>query len=491
MGFKADTSFLRFLSMGAAGARQVMRIMKEAGFEPIELERYCTSNKIWATKVKRLRLPDILCVRTGLRVEVRAKSDLQIRMSDAPANPERRWDVGMRNEDLAAFLACIDNNGTPVPATEPVFFTYRDLRKTVASSRLGDAKAASEGTETSRTWPALVPQRSGIVKEIDKTVIRVMMDAEGDRPARPQTFQLRGRVPYVVVGDRFTAEASIIAGAPPRRIDFKGYLQNKYDPLSEIGAKEAVDRHAAVKALPYLPAKKKEAVAAIEQRLDAEKEERVLLEAAGAGTALESAKAWERLQGFVWKQDRADLRMEAVFILTELRSPGAREVLKKIANDKQFADDEIRQAAVWGLGKAGLREYGDLLPYLNDTERDVVLHAVAAFGGDTPDTVIAKLVAELMSGDTRRAATASEALRIIGSDLVLKTLVSAARDNKHSIDWVLATLGRLPAEKVRAALKGDPLLDRLAPLLLLSNTSNWIAEDVVDIDLKFLLKQNL
>ena len=66
MGFKADTSFLRFLSMGAVGARQTMAQMRKAGFEPIELERYCTSNKIWSTKVKRLRLPDILCVRTGL-----------------------------------------------------------------------------------------------------------------------------------------------------------------------------------------------------------------------------------------------------------------------------------------------------------------------------------------------------------------------------------------------------------------------------------------
>lgn len=77
MGFKTDTSFLRFLSMGALGVRQTMAQLRTAGFEPIELERYCGSNKIWMTKVKRLRLPDVLCVRTGLRVEVRAKSDLK------------------------------------------------------------------------------------------------------------------------------------------------------------------------------------------------------------------------------------------------------------------------------------------------------------------------------------------------------------------------------------------------------------------------------
>ena len=89
MGFKTDTSFLRFLSMGAKGVSQTIAQMEELGFRPIELERYCSSNKIWTTKVKRLRLPDLLCVKTGLRLEVRAKSDLKIRMSDAPNNPDR------------------------------------------------------------------------------------------------------------------------------------------------------------------------------------------------------------------------------------------------------------------------------------------------------------------------------------------------------------------------------------------------------------------
>lgn len=491
MGFKADTSFLRFLSMGAAGARQTMAQMKAAGFEPIELERYCTSNKIWSTKVKRLRLPDLLCIRTGTRVEVRAKSDLRIRMSDAPTNVERRWNSGMRAEDLAAFITCFDDNGTPRPAAEAIFFTFGDLQKTEAKSQLGPPKSASEGAERDRTWSSIVPQRNGIVEFVDKTVIRVMMDADSERARRPQTFQLRDRVSYVAVGDRFIAEASIIAGMPARRMGLNAYLQNKYDPLSEITAKDAVDRYAAVKSLPFLPQKKTQAVAAIEKLLDVEKEDRVLLEAAGAGTALESGKAWERLEGFVWEQERADLRMEAVFILTELRSPGARDVLCGIASDADFAEDEIRQAAVWGLGKAGLKQYADLLPFLKDAERDVVLHAIAAFGSDTSAPVIDQLIAELTSGERKYAPAASEALRTIGSDIVLKQLIAAATGKNTNVDWILATLGRLPANKVREALKGDPLLDRLGPLLLLSSSVNWVAEDSVDIDLKFLHKQNL
>ena len=48
----------------------------------------------------------------------------------------------------------------------------------------------------------------------------------------------------------------------------------------------------------------------------------MLLEAAGAGTALGSAKAVDRLATMLWGQEREDLRMEAVLILTELRAPG-------------------------------------------------------------------------------------------------------------------------------------------------------------------------
>src|SRR5208282_5810664 len=123
---------------------------------------------------------------------------------------------------------------------------------------------------------------------------------------------------------------------------------------------------------------KRAVLAAIERRLDVEDDHRGLLEAAGAGTVLESEKAWARLRSFVWDHERADLRMEAVFVLTELRSPGAREVLCQVARDQRFAGDEIRQAAVWGLGKAGLRAYSDIIQFVGDPENDVALHAIAA-----------------------------------------------------------------------------------------------------------------
>ena len=491
MGFKADTSFLRFLSMGAVGARQTMAQMRNAGFEPIELERYCTSNKIWSTKVKRLRLPDILCVRTGLRVEVRAKSDLKIRMSDATANPERRWHTGLRDTDLSAFIACVDENGTPVAAEEAVFFTVGDLRLTEAQSELGPAKSASEGAERDRTWASIVPKRNGVVQHVDATTMRVVMNADSQAPQRTQTYQLRGKVPYVQSGESFVAKASILAGIPSKRVTLDAYRNQRYDPMVEIAAANPIDRYAAVKSLAFRADKRAVATSAIEQRLDIESETRVRLEAAGAGASLGSAKAQELLEAFVWAYDAADLRMEAVLILTESKRVSARPILLRIATDPQFADDEIRQAAVWGLGKAGLAQYGDLVPFLGDRDPDVVLHAIAGFGPDVSAPVIDDLIRVLVEPNSRNAPAASEALRHIGSDLAVGRVTQAARGVEAPSEWLLVTLGRFPESKVRDALAGDPLLSRVSPILLLSGQSNWLAQDTVDIDLKFLFKQNL
>ena len=62
MGFKTDWSFLDKISMGAVGTEAVIEQLNQMGHRVIELERYCTSNKIWATKIKRLRIPDLLCL---------------------------------------------------------------------------------------------------------------------------------------------------------------------------------------------------------------------------------------------------------------------------------------------------------------------------------------------------------------------------------------------------------------------------------------------
>ncbi|PYP91849.1 MAG: hypothetical protein DMG65_05980 [Candidatus Angelobacter sp. Gp1-AA117] len=487
MGFKTDSSFLRFLSMGAIGVRQTMKQLSGMGFKPIELERYCASNKLWTTKVKRLRLPDVLCVKTGLRLEVRAKSDLKIRMSDAPNNPDRRWDSGLRDDDVAAFIAVAEGEGGPVPADEAVFFSVSALRASVGQSQLGPPKSASEGAERDRTWPSTVPSCDGTVESVSKEKLVVMMQV-GEGATRKQTYTLNGKHVYVQPGAQFKAEVSILAGAPEKQADLAAFLNKNYDPLAGLQEANAVDRYAAVKSLPYRDDLRARAVPALEALLNNEQEERVALEAAGASAVLGSALGQDRITKILWGDGREDLRMESVLILTELASPFARDELVRVAGDKKFAGNEIRQAAVWGLGKAGLKAYDQILPYIADEDENVALHAIVAFGVDTPDVVIVRLVDELTKNDQRRAAAASETLRLIGNETVLKFLIEAAAGGH---DWVLATLGRLPAALVRPALTGSDLLKKVAPLLLLSEGSNWLAPEDRLMDIGFLVKQNL
>ena len=493
MGFKADTSFLKFLSMGAVGVHQTMEQLRREGFKPIELERYCGSNKIWATKVKRLRLPDLLCVKTGMRLEVRAKSKLEIKMSDAPSNPDRVWDAGLRDDDLVAFIACFDTGNGPRPADAAVFFRIRELRDSAGTSKLGPPKSASEGAERDRTWPSTVPSRDCSVLSVESDKIKVEQHADDDRPSRRQSYRLNGKTAYCSNGDNFTAGVSFLAGTPSNMADLASYRAHNYDPLGDLHSSNVVDRYAAAKSIPYRDDPQDRALQGLEDLINRETEDRVALEAAGAAAVFDSALGQDRVAQYVWNnEDNPEMRMEAVLILTELGdNPFSREQLTRISTAPSFRGNEIRQAAVWGLGKAGLNAYDELIPFIDDPEENVALHAIAAFGSDTPPNIIDLLVQELIAGDPRRAPAASEALRIIGSDDVLHTLIQVVQSAQSPSDWVLATLGRLPPDNVRRHLQGNPILDRISPMLLIAEGANWLSYDQITTDMSFLLKQNL
>ena len=72
---------------------------------------------------------------------------------------------------------------------------------------------------------------------------------------------------------------------------------------------------------------------------------------------------------------------------------------------------------------------------------------------------------------------------------VLTAMIEAARANPSG--WLLATLGRLPPDDLRGALRADPLLEQISPMLLLSDADNWLAGEDMQTDISFLLKQNL
>src|SRR5712692_12050456 len=105
--FKTDESFLEKIAMGAIGTRRTFEDLSRQGHTPLELERGSMSFKIWkAIKIKRVRLPDILCLRCGHRWESRAKTKLTITMSHSLSVQERGWDFGLRDDDFVALVQC-------------------------------------------------------------------------------------------------------------------------------------------------------------------------------------------------------------------------------------------------------------------------------------------------------------------------------------------------------------------------------------------------
>ena len=102
--FKANTSFFRMIALGAVGAEVVQEHLNALGHEIVELERGSLSTKIWSdVKRKRVRIPDLCCTSCGVRVESRAKTNPDLRMSHSTQEAEGAWDYGMLDTDWIAF----------------------------------------------------------------------------------------------------------------------------------------------------------------------------------------------------------------------------------------------------------------------------------------------------------------------------------------------------------------------------------------------------
>src|SRR5438105_3770009 len=107
LSFKPDSSFFRKLAIGAVGARAVAEDLRGYGHQIDELERGSTDTKLWKeVKRKRVRIPDLVCRRCGVRIESRAKTKAELSMSHSPTEEARAWDFGMVDSDWVAFPVC-------------------------------------------------------------------------------------------------------------------------------------------------------------------------------------------------------------------------------------------------------------------------------------------------------------------------------------------------------------------------------------------------
>lgn len=354
--FKTDESFLEKISLGAIGTQQVFKKLVELGHQPIELERGSMNYKIWKKiKIKRIRVPDIICVDNGIRIESRAKSKLEITMSHSLNDPARGWDADLKNEDYVALIACRKGDLSPVdwiPNSPIQFISVKQLRESFQRKEVitEKAKGVQEGSEVRITWLSCIAGK-------DLTITEVTEDRIVAKPAIGRTSSCRlkrnkGGVsivlkPLVKVGDK-VLENQIVASVVPVEYDIpKGKVDSNYfiENLSNLNHSE---RYAAAKALRFFNEKK--VIAALKAKVATTEEHiYVRLEAAASLAILGEAEGYLFIEESLKDQYLQNV-LESVIVLNEIKSERACKLLCDILLNEAF-DPEIRAGAAWGLGE--------------------------------------------------------------------------------------------------------------------------------------------
>ena len=472
MGFKEDADFARFVSMGAAGTARVGRYLRdECGHRPIELERYAMSNKVWQTKVKRLRLPDLVCLRCGQRIESRAKSKLGVIVSHSD-RPGREWNAGgMRPTDLYAFVRADLGDGTPAVGS-PIFFSSEALNSVVSLAKLSAPKAASEGSEVTMTWPSWVPNRSGVLEGIDDEG-RIVCHWEDGGTLRYWQWRRWGdsRYLYVEPGSPIVAEDTMVAGVVPP-VASPECSGDIWDVAEALHAEDETEEYAGIKAAGITG---RDDLGDNLARIEADEADwRIRLEAAAALARLDPATWTKRVVGLADETDsRDEARMEAVFTLSEIPTDEAADALAAVATD-DVNPVELRAAAAWGLGR-GVHPRPDLLLPLTASEEPLVsLHAIVALES-VPENRVPALVASLESDDDRVAASAAH---VLSRHQCVGALLDVVHRGGRARLWALGALGDLSPELVRHADGGtldDETERALEPMWLAQH--DWLRRD--------------
>ncbi len=486
MAFKQDEDFLRFITMGAAGSAAVSHHLREAhGHATIELERYAMANKIWATKIKRLRLADLVCLACGRRIEARAKSDLKVRMSHSDA-VGREWDAGLRDDDLCAFVRWADQ----AVSGPPVYFTVGDMRATAKYAKFGTRKAASEGAERDMTWPMQRAARDGIVESLDLFDARVtLLPFAGRR----QRLSMPDGIPtsvYVHTGDQVHGGQTFVMGCldKPKALGCPG---EAWDIEADLHDPDASTRYAAVKAVG---ARGDSTLTneLLDIAADEREDSRIRLEAWASLARLDSATYTSHIRARAQEPHSRDrplaIAMEAIFILSELSTSEAAAALESLAADRGL-DSEARCAAVWGLGVAGFDDPSRVFAFITDEDDSVALHALASIRHLSAELLDA--TADLLDGSARDAATAAALLARQG-DAGARVLLSRAANGGPAATWAVAALGELGEQDVRAAASAPlaPELERmLAPMW--AARGSWLSRQAIDTPLRFLERQTI
>ncbi|SCY87170.1 MULTISPECIES: hypothetical protein [unclassified Lysinibacillus] len=485
MYLKADWSFLEKITMGAIGTQKITEILNSNGHNIIELERYSSSNKIWATKIKRLRIPDLICLNCGKRIESRAKSKLGIIMSDSTSNVERRWYVSLRDSDLVAFIKCTkDTKSNWIPSNTINLFEISQLKASEAHSNLGEPKSLSEGAERDRTWKSYIPSFDGQVTSIEENKIK-FQKVNG----RNQTYTKKSDYNYYVNIDDSIEAGSVIVGSIVQSKHALNCVHNNYDFIADVSSEDIITKYCAIKSLGYLPHLKTQSVPTLNSILFSEEDIRVKIELFSTLLRLGENK-WTEFKSFYAEQTEQSMKMEIILILGELiEHDEAQEILLEIALDTTV-NNELRACSIWNLGKLA-KTHSKILPLIADEDELVAIHTIAIIEKHLTKDITSTLLECI--GENNRIATS--AIRILSNSnnlddsLILDTAINESDIvNKNKLLFTIGTSEKQRFENDISKISGKiGALDFIK--LLWSYQANWLSPDLLN-KIEFTKLQN-
>jgi hypothetical protein len=360
INFKSDDSFLAKLAVGAAGTNATIARLKEIGFNPIELERGSTGFKIWKKiKIKRVRVPDILCLNTGLRFESRGKTKPEISMSHSLNDPKRAWDVGMRDDDVVSIVVFEQKDDSPVDLKQisPVHFvSVKEMRNAFAVGQVSitKPKGVEEGSEIRVKWECAAAKQRSVVHAVESEKVSLTPIPD----ARRQTIRLsrsKGKItmlPQVKVGDSVEANQIVASVVPVHKgLQCPMAVTEAYF-IEKLASVNLSERYAAAKALRYRGYTTAKPV--LESRInDADEDIYVRLEAAAALAAYDDAIGWHFMETRLHSPVMTvplETQLETVIVASEIQKERSECLLIEVLQDSH-RDEELRAGAAWALGQ--------------------------------------------------------------------------------------------------------------------------------------------
>lgn len=478
--FKTDESFLEKISLGAIGTQEVFKKLVALGHKPIELERGSMNYKIWKKiKIKRIRVPDILCVDNGIRIESRAKSKLEITMSHSLNDPARGWDAGLKNEDYIALIACRKGDLSPVdwiPNGLIQFISVKELRESFQRKEVitEKAKGVQEGWEVRITWLTCIAGKDLTITEVtdDKIVAKPTIGkASYCRLKRNKGGISIVLKPLIKVGDK-VLENQIVASVVQVVYDIpKGKVDSNYfiDNLSNLNHSE---RYAAAKALRFFNEKK--VIAALKVKV-ATKEEHIYvrLEAAASLAILGKDEGYLFIEESLKDQYLQNV-LESVIVLNEIKSERACKLLSDILLNEDF-DPEIRAGAAWGLGEQQNKNaLTAIVSSFNAVDENIRIEAARALAKLTKNYSLDILKKFTDATPTQRPGIAWALGK--SNSITLDQLLSSIQD-QDSKEWVSYIIGTQGEEKYIAEIEKIKAKDPgvyFAVTLLWKIMTSWI-----------------